>query len=135
MLATTPTAVASEVFARLQDAWNAADGTAFGTEFTDDADFVDIRGDHHRGRPAIAEGHDAILRSIYAGSTVTFEVESVRPIAPGAVVAVVGAELDAPAGPLAGTNRSHITAVLVEGGGNWAITSFHNTQQAADPQR
>ncbi len=48
---------------------NSADGPRFGEPFIGDADFVDIRGERHRGRGAIASGHQAIFDSIYRGST------------------------------------------------------------------
>ena len=40
--------VAAELVGRLERAWNGADGRAFGEPFAPDADFVDIRGEHHR---------------------------------------------------------------------------------------
>ena len=127
------TAIATRRFDQLAGAWNDADGSAFAAPFAADADFVDIRGIHHRGATAIAAGHQAIFDSIYAGSIVDYRVESARTIAPGCVVALVAAELDCPTGPLAGRNRSRLTAVLVADGGEWSITSFHNTLQAAPP--
>ena len=45
----SPDEVASRVIQQLEDAWNAGDGVAFGAPFTTNADFVDIRGYHHRG--------------------------------------------------------------------------------------
>ena len=128
---TTPAdldAAAATTATRLAKAWNAADGHDFGAAFTDDADFVDIRGDHHEGRHAISAGHQAIFDTIYKGSTVDYRVESVRPVADGLAVAVMGATLVAPAGPLAGTNRSRLTAVLAEqADGRWLVAAFHNT--------
>jgi len=64
---------------------------------------------------------------------VAYEVESVATVAPGVLVAVAGAQLDAPTGPLAGTHRSRFTAVLVDDGDRWAVASFHNTLQLASP--
>ena len=131
--ATHPIAtIAASTFRRLEQAWNRADGPAFGAEFTDDADFVDIRGVHHRGRVAIAAGHQAIFDSIYRGSTVGYAVETTRLLGTGAIVAVVGARLDAPTGPMAGINLSHLTAVLVQVDDHWAVTTFHNTLLRAD---
>ena len=66
--------VAAELIGRLQRAWNEADGQAFGEPFAPDADFVDIRGEHHRGQQAIAAGHQAIFDSIYEGSSVEYEL-------------------------------------------------------------
>ena len=111
----------------LEASWNAADGARFGAPFTDDADFVTIRGDHLRGREAIAKGHQGIFNSIYKGSTVSYEVVSVRPIAPGALVAHVKAELNAPSGPLAGRHNSLFTIVVVQQQSDWRIAAFHNT--------
>ena len=71
-LAATP----QEILDRLESAWNAADGAAYGAPFTADADFVAIRGDYSRGREAIADGHEGILHSIYAGSTARFHLRS-----------------------------------------------------------
>ena len=41
--------VANKLIDRLEQAWNEADGRAIGERFTADADFVDIRGEHHSG--------------------------------------------------------------------------------------
>ena len=62
-------AALENVVRQLEAAWNAMDGSAFAAPFADDADFVTIRGEHFRGRPAIAAGHAAIFQTIYAGST------------------------------------------------------------------
>jgi uncharacterized protein (TIGR02246 family) len=130
MKTTDAATVAASILERLERAWNDADGAAFGALFTDDSDFVDIRGDHHRGAVAIGRGHQGIFDSIYAGSTVRYRLELAREIAPGAVVAVAGATLDAPHGPLQGVNHSRLTIVLVERDGGWAVTAFHNTLRA-----
>ena len=111
----------------LEAAWNAADGARFGVPFTDDADFVTIRGEHMRSREAIAKGHQGIFDTIYKGSTVRYELSSTGPIAPGAAVAHVKTELKAPIGPLAGTHNSLFTIVLVQQQSDWRIAAFHNT--------
>lgn len=112
---------------RIEDAWNTGDGHAFGEAFTEDADFVDIRGDHHRGRRAIAGGHQAILDSIYKGSKVKYEVTAARELGTDVRVLHARATLDCPAGPLAGVNQSTITSVLVRSDGGWKISAFQNT--------
>ena len=131
-MTTDAAAVAVATFERLEEAWNRADGAAFGAEFTDDADFVNIRGAHHRGRFDIAKGHQAIFDTIYAGSAVRYAVESARLVDADCIVAVCGAILDAPAGPLAGRNRSRLTATFIDDDGRWAVTAFHNTLVHAD---
>jgi uncharacterized protein (TIGR02246 family) len=122
----------AKVFVRgLEAAWNDADGTAFAARFTDDAVFVDVRGSRHRGRPAIAAGHQGIFDSIYRGSTVRYEVESTDLLGPDVAVAHANATLDCPTGPMAGVNHARFTVVLVRGGDAWEATTFHNTLVAS----
>ena len=122
-----PIEVAVGLFARLEQAWNAGDGAAFGEPFADDTDFVDIRGVHHRGDgDQVGRDHQGILDSIYRGSTVHYTVTSARELAPGCVLAHATATLESPTGPMQGTRASVITAVILgEDGGR--ITAFHNT--------
>jgi uncharacterized protein (TIGR02246 family) len=127
LTATDATELGTKVLADLEAAWNQADGAAFSAAFTEDADFVDIRSDHHRGRVAIGHGHQAIFDSIYAGSTVRYALDAARPVAPGVVVAVASATLDAPTGPLQGVNRSRLTLVITDGDDGWAVAAFQNT--------
>jgi uncharacterized protein (TIGR02246 family) len=115
------------IVGRLEAAWNAMDGAAFGAPFAEDADFVTIRAEHFRGRPAIAAGHTAIFQTIYAGSTNRYTVETVRQVRPGVALAHVHAELNAPTGPLAGRHNARFSALLTKEASGWEIASFHNT--------
>ncbi|HEX2786070.1 MAG TPA: SgcJ/EcaC family oxidoreductase [Ilumatobacteraceae bacterium] len=125
---TDPGFIASTQFERMERAWNDADGAAFGSVFADDTDFVNIRGEHHRGDGAfVGRAHQGLFDSVYAGSTVHYHPEVARLIAPGCVVAVAGATLVAPTGPLQGTNHSRITATIIETDGRWMVTAFQNT--------
>jgi uncharacterized protein (TIGR02246 family) len=121
-----PSALAARTLADLEHAWNLADGTAYGAAFADDTDFVDIRGGHHRGRGAVATGHQALFTSVYANSVISYRLDTARVAAPGCVVVVADASLDTPMGPAAGVHRSRLTAVLTEHGGVWSIAAFHN---------
>ena len=119
--------VAAELIGRLERAWNEADGRAFGEPFAPDADFVDIRGEHHRGQQAIAAGHQAIFDSVYEGSSVDYELTGARELSDGVLLAHAAADLRAPSGPLAGEHSSVLSLVLVGGGEGWKIASCHNT--------
>jgi uncharacterized protein (TIGR02246 family) len=123
----TPTDIAAAQFERIERAWNRADGAAFGAAFAGEADFVDMRGAHHRGDATIGHGHQAIFDSVYAGSTVGFRVDVARETAPGCILAVATSPLDAPSGPLQGVHHSRIMAVITEQGDGWAIAAFQNT--------
>ena len=125
--------VATELIERLEQAWNEADGRAFGESFTADADFVDIRGEHHRGQDAIAAGHQAIFDSIYKGSTTDYELIRARELSDNVILAHATGALKVPSGPLAGEHSAVQSLVLVRGGDGWKIAGFHNTLVA--PQR
>jgi uncharacterized protein (TIGR02246 family) len=124
--ATSTEAIATTILEQLEQAWNAGDGAAFGAPFADESDFVNVRGEHHRGADNIAHGHQAIFDSIYAGSTVRFRLDVARPVA-GTILAVATSTLDAPSGPLQGIHTARFTMVIAEQGDDWAITAFHNT--------
>jgi uncharacterized protein (TIGR02246 family) len=120
-------AVADTIMRRLELAWNRADAAAFGEPFSADADFVAIRGDLHTGREAIAEGHQQIFDTIYAGSTVRYEVLRARELDERVIVAHIRGTIDAPGGPLAGQHACTITLVLLRHDDKYEITAFHNT--------
>ena len=125
----------AEVVRRLEAAWNAMDGAAFAADFDEDADFVNVRGEHVRGRAAIAAGHVAILTTIYAGSTNAYALEATRLLRPDVALAHVGARLEVPRGPLAGRHAARFSLVLTREPGGWRIAAFHNTPDAAGPRR
>lgn len=122
-----PLEIGRSAAGRLQEAWNAGDGDAYGSAFSPDSDFVTIRGEFHRGRQAIARGHQAIFDTIYAKSTVTYEVVDARALGDSVVLAHLRARLTVPHGPLAGESSALATAVLVDRGDGFLVTAFHNT--------
>ena len=124
--ATSTEAIATTILEQLEQAWNAGDGAAFGAPFADESDFVNVRGEHHRGADNIAHGHQAIFDSIYAGSTVRFRLDVARPVA-GTILAVASSTLDAPSGPLKGIHNARFTMVIADQGDDWRVASFHNT--------
>ena len=119
--------ILAAAFEELQRAWNSGNGAQFGGPFADDADFVDIRGTRHQGKGAIAGGHQGIFDTIYRGSTVRYDVVDQVALAEGCLLGIVEATLDVPEGPLAGVNRSTITAVMTRTDTGWRIRAFHNT--------
>jgi len=119
--------IVADIVAQLEKAWNAADGEAFARPFADDADFVNIRGEHFRTREVIARGHQGIFNSIYKDSVVHLEPIGVREIAPAVLLAHVRSLLQVPAGPLAGQHRALFSLVLTRDHDDWLIASFHNT--------
>jgi uncharacterized protein (TIGR02246 family) len=129
---TDPAAVAAPIVKQAEQAWNDADGMAFGALFADETDFVNVRGEHHRGDGAyIGRAHQGIFDSIYAGSTVRYSVLQARELDNRVVLAHVGGTLNAPTGPLAGETKALASVVLVGGGDEHRIAAFHNTVVAS----
>jgi uncharacterized protein (TIGR02246 family) len=126
----SPEEIAQSIVKRLEDAWNAGDGSAYGAPFAPDADFVDIRGVWHQGEQ-IAAGHQQIFDTIYAGSTVRYEVLDARPLDDNIILGHVGGRLSAPTGPLAGENEALASLVIVRDGDDHRIAAFHNTLVAS----
>jgi uncharacterized protein (TIGR02246 family) len=129
-LTTDPKTVALEVLARLEAAWNDADGSAFGVNYTPDASFVTVRGEHIIGSDAIGAGHAGIFSTIYAGSVNRMELVRATEISDGVVVAISFNTLDVPAGPLAGRHQARSTNVIthaVDDHEPWRIVATHNT--------
>ena len=129
MTTTDAQAIAKTITDTMQRGWNSANGELFASVFTDDCDFVDIRGDHHRGRIPNAKGHQAILDTIYKGTQLTYEVLSARATA-GVIVAHALGTMTGTT-PLPPNNGSIATLVLVPDGASWRVAAFHNTLRLA----
>jgi uncharacterized protein (TIGR02246 family) len=126
-MTTSAITVATTVLTHLQDAWNASDGARYGAVFSEDSDFVTIRGEHFRGSHVIADGHQRIFDSLYQGSTVKLDLANAREVAPRVVLAVATSMLDAPSGPLRGRHNSRMTVVITSGEDGWRVAGLHNT--------
>jgi uncharacterized protein (TIGR02246 family) len=123
-------AALDQVVRRLEAAWNAGDGEAFSAPFAEDADFVNIRGEHFSGRATIGAGHAAIFRTVYAGSANQMTLEAARLLRPEVALARVSSVLDVPRGPLAGRHSARFTLVLTKERSGWEIATLHNTLEA-----
>jgi uncharacterized protein (TIGR02246 family) len=119
--------IARSVLQRLEDAWNAGDGGAYGAHYQDTASFVNIHGDRSRGAEAITAGHSYIFATIYAGSTNRIELVDAHRLSDDVIVSTSRNTLDVPHGPLAGVHQAMSTTVLVRDGEEWRIAVTHNT--------
>ena len=113
------------------EAWKNGDGVALAQCCTEDVDFINILGMHVKGRAAVAELHNKILSGPYKDSTVTLTIESVRTIAPNAVLVVTPALVDIPAGPVKGTVSTVASILFARTGDQWKIAHFQNTRREA----
>ena len=125
--ANTQLASIDRLVSAMESAWNAGDGAGFAAAFAEDADFVNIYGMHARGKDAIAAAHDGIFRTIYKDSRVDYRVVSNRELVPGVNLVHVSAELNVPAGSMAGTHEALWSGVAMLTAEGWTFAAFQNT--------
>jgi len=109
----------------------------FGACFTEDADFVNVRGWWWRGRPEIERNHALFHETIFSDSRITLELAAFRDLVPGVAVAhvswrMVGHEVGGPqqtAEPRIGI----WSWVIQDRDGNPEIVSSHNTDTMEIP--
>src|SRR6476469_514082 len=120
-------AEADAICAAMEAAWNAGDGAAYAANFAEDADFVNVLGHHARGRAEIAAGHEGIFAGVYKDSRNHYRVESLRSLGGDLALMHVGALLEVPEGPLAGTHKALMSIVVHHAGAAPTIVALHNT--------
>lgn len=116
------------VLAQLERAWNDGDGERYAWPFTADAEQVNIFGTRLSGRAEIAQRHDRIFKTIFAGSINVFELLGARELAPGVLLAQAVSTVSVPSGPLQGELRTIASLVLRRTDSQWQIVLFHNTR-------
>jgi uncharacterized protein (TIGR02246 family) len=120
--------IVASILGRLARAWNAADGGAWGAEFIDDADFVNVFGVQVRGRSEIEQRHQYLFDSLFKGSTCEFTVVDARLLAPNVILAHSTALARIPTGPLAGEQSSRQSTIFPrDNASTWRIAALHNT--------
>ena len=136
-----------DITARAEHAWNEGDAAGFCAAMTDDVDFINVLGEHHKGRETVARGHQHIFATIYKDSRVHYTVESVRFVRPDVALAFIHAKLISrlPSAAIASAarqsrideemheSRARPTMVVVKNDGRWQIVAFHNTSIAPQP--
>ena len=126
MQAITNPATIEGCLARIQQAWNDGDATAFASEFTDDASYVIFAGIVSLGRAAIERDHEQVLQKWQRGSRMKMKVIEIREVAPE--VAVVVTEGGVGKGARIPLNKIQ-TFVLVREGHVWKCAAFQNTKK------
>ena len=115
------------VVAGVSRAWNHGDGLEFASYFTEDADLVNVHGMHVRGRQAIAGLYQMLFRSVFADTTVEYEVSGRRELCANSTLMHLHVELSVPHGRMAGDHHTQTSLVLQQKGDGWAIASLQNT--------
>lgn len=118
-----------DLFRQLLDDWGKGDGDAYGSRFTEDADYVAFDGSHTRGRSDIATSHQQLFDKYLKGTRLTGRIESVRFLGPDTALvhAVGGTVMHGKTQP--SPERDSIqTLVAVRRDGEWYFTAFHNSR-------
>lgn len=117
------------LFRKLKTAWDQGDEAAYGSCFTEDADYVTFQGEHLQGRKAISDSHKALWNSVLKGSTLEGEIKQIRFLSPetavfhGLGVVKLRWQKQAP------VKRDSInTNVVVKQNGHWVIAAFQNSR-------
>ena len=115
-------------------AWNAGDAPAWSAAFSEDADFINIRGDVFHGRAEIAERHALIFAGPFRGTQAIITIRLITQIAPGIVVLdtdyeVTGVKVTPPgiAPTLPGVLRTRMKYIAVQHGDTWKFITGQNT--------
>jgi uncharacterized protein (TIGR02246 family) len=116
------------------EAWNRNDAKGWTKDFVEDANFINVRGDLVKGRPAIEKIHAFIFAGPYEGSDCAVAIDSIS--YPGPNVAIVETLTEVtnfkslPPGVVAtspGTLRTRLKLILVNGDSGWKIFAAQNT--------
>lgn len=118
-----------ELFQQLLDDWGRGDGYAYGSRFTEDADYVAFDGSHTRGRDQIAASHQQLFDRLMKGTRLVGRVEQIRFLSPeiALVHATGGTIFPGEAQPRPSRNSIQ-TFVATKREGGWRFTAFHNTR-------
>jgi uncharacterized protein (TIGR02246 family) len=117
------------LFDDLLEDWGRGDGEAYGSRFTEDADYVAFDGTRTRGRREIAASHQQLLDKWLKGTQLKGRILSVKFL--GSDVALVhatgGTIIRGKTKP--SPERDSIqTLVAVRDGGGWRFAAFHNSR-------
>ena len=119
------------LLARLQAAWNAGDGAAWGREFAPDADSIGVQGVEIHGQALIASRHAKVFATVLKGSTITITLQKVRMLGPDIAVldTIQKAVVPNDKKPVMaiGANGVHVTCVVQRTGDRWVVVHGQNT--------
>jgi uncharacterized protein (TIGR02246 family) len=119
-----------DLFEQLLEDWARGDGEAYGSRFTEDADYVAFDGTRTKGREEISSSHQQLFDRFMKGTRLTGRIEGVKFPVPGvALVHATGGTLMRGKTKPSPERDSIQTLVAVKReGGEWRFAAFHNTR-------
>ena len=129
------------VMDRGAEAFNRHDAAACAAVYTSDADLVNVRGDHLKGRTAIEHGLASAFAGRYKDAQMTRGPVTIRFLRPDVALAHVKNVITGVSGPegTEGTGGGVQTElglrVFVKEDGAWRVAALHNTRVAQPPHQ
>ena len=118
-----------ELFGLLLDDWGRGDGEAYGSRFTEDADYVAFDGTRTRGRREISASHQRLFDKFLKGTRLTGRVLSIKFPSPDvALVHATGGTVMRGKTRPSPERDSIQTLVAVREGAEWRFAAFHNSR-------
>ena len=102
---------------------------------TEDVEWINVSGNHWRGKEEVYKGHDTIHRTIFANTDMSIDTATLRAIAPDVTAAVATMRFGpviTPNGQMVHEIKTRGTFILLKREGRWKIAHFHNT--TVDPE-
>ena len=126
------------VVSEFASTWNRHDMVRMHELDTEDVEWINVTGNHWRGKAAVYKGHDTIHRTIFAKTEMSVESAVVRVIASDVVVAVATMKFGPviiPSGQEIPELKTRGSFILVKLGGRWKIAHFQNTSVDLEAER
>ena len=118
-----------ELFGLLLDDWGRGDGEAYGSRFTEDAEYVAFDGTRTRGRREIADSHQQLFDKFLKNTRLTGRVLSIKFPSPDvALVHATGGTIMRGKRRPSPERDSIQTLVAVREGTEWRFAAFHNSR-------
>jgi uncharacterized protein (TIGR02246 family) len=118
-----------ELFGLLLDDWGRGDGEAYGSRFTEDAEYVAFDGTRTRGRREIAASHQQLFDKFLKGTRLTGRVLSMKFVRPDvALIHATGGTVMRDKTKPSPERDSIQTLVAVREGAEWRFAAFHNSR-------
>ncbi|HSK81902.1 MAG TPA: SgcJ/EcaC family oxidoreductase [Rubrobacter sp.] len=118
-----------ELFGLLLDDWGRGDGEAYGSRFTEDAEYVAFDGTRTRGRREIAASHQQLFDKFLKGTRLTGRVLSMKFVRPDvALIHATGGTVMRDKTKPSPERNSIQTLVAVREDAEWRFAAFHNSR-------
>jgi uncharacterized protein (TIGR02246 family) len=136
-----PQTAVEKLLAIEQTAWNAGDSVAYAAEYTDDADFINIRGQVFEGKAAVQQQHAKIFAGPFKDSTISIVVRKFTLLSDHAAVVDTDQTVSnfpgLPPGIVATAPETLVThfkyLAVQQVDGTWKIAAGQNTSQLPNP--